>query len=122
MSYCLIVRCLIVCLSVACCLLSAVLLSAVYGGAYIFGDGYEFGLYDPTNLAKTQNVIVVAVNYRLLTFGFMALEELAKEAGGTTGNYGVQDQTVRAPYLFSSFVLLVLLLLLLRSCSCCVLT
>ena len=47
----------------------------------MFGDGYEFGLYDATNLAVSQNVIVVTVNYRLLVFGFLALDELANEAG-----------------------------------------
>ncbi len=36
---------------------------------------------DPTNLAVTQNVIVVSANYRLLSFGFLALTELLKESG-----------------------------------------
>ena len=34
--------------------------AAVYGGAYSVGDAYEFSMYDGTNLALTQNVIVVA--------------------------------------------------------------
>lgn len=66
---------------------------AVYGGGYTFGDGFEFTLYDGTHMALNENVIVVAPNYRLGSFGFMALSELAGEAGGTTGNYGLQDQT-----------------------------
>ena len=37
----------------------------------------------------------LSCSYRLLTFGFMALDELYAEAN-TTGNYGVQDQTVCA--------------------------
>jgi hypothetical protein len=31
-----------------------------------------------------------AANYRLSAFGFMALDELAAESGGTTGNYALQ--------------------------------
>jgi len=64
----------------------------IYGGGYTFGDAYEFSIYDGTNLALNENVIVVAPNYRVGSFGFMALNELANEAGGTTGNYGLQDQ------------------------------
>ncbi len=54
---------------------------SVYGGAYIFGDGYDSGRYNGTNLALSQNVIVVTINYRLQVFGFLALDELAKESG-----------------------------------------
>jgi hypothetical protein len=47
---------------VVCCLLDAegVPAVAVFGGAYIFGDAEEFGFYDGSNLATSQNVIVVA--------------------------------------------------------------
>jgi hypothetical protein len=30
------------------------------GGGYVFGDAHEFTLYDGTNLAINENVIVVA--------------------------------------------------------------
>ncbi len=35
-------------------------------------------------------LVVFAANYRLAAFGFMALDELAAESGGTTGNYALQ--------------------------------
>ena len=35
-------------------------------------------------------LVVFAANYRLSAFGFMALDELAAESGGTTGNYALQ--------------------------------
>lgn len=63
------------------------------GGAYILGDGYEFGLYDPRNLVKKQDVIIVTFNYRLHVFGFLAHPALANEdPNHSTGNYAMQDQ------------------------------
>jgi para-nitrobenzyl esterase len=65
----------------------------MYGGGYVFGDSYEFGLYDAKHIVKKHNVIVVAMNYRLGPFGFFAHPSLASENPyNTTGNYGVQDQ------------------------------
>eukprot|EP00927_Polykrikos_kofoidii_P046035 TRINITY_DN4021_c0_g1_i1.p1 TRINITY_DN4021_c0_g1~~TRINITY_DN4021_c0_g1_i1.p1 ORF type:complete len:638 (-),score=85.72 TRINITY_DN4021_c0_g1_i1:91-1923(-) len=64
----------------------------IYGGGFFVGDGYEYTLYDGTNLVKTHEYVVVTMNYRMSGFGFFALPELAAESNGTTGNYGVQDQ------------------------------
>jgi para-nitrobenzyl esterase len=36
-------------------------------------------------------VVLVTINYRLGVFGFLATSDLAKEAGGTAGNYGLMD-------------------------------
>jgi hypothetical protein len=103
----------------------------IYGGAFILGDGYEFGWYDGKAMATNHNVVsilkptcgppfrfshsslllvshahsmpprcflgqvVVAPNYRLGPFGFMALDELKSEnPSGSTGNYGLQDQVL----------------------------
>ena len=52
------------------------------------GDGRGVLVPDPTNLAVTQSVIVVSVNYRVLTFGFMALPELFKESGALNREKG----------------------------------
>jgi para-nitrobenzyl esterase len=64
----------------------------IYGGGWTLGDKYEFGLYNPTSWIQKQPHIHVAMNYRLAVFGFLALDELMKESG-TTGNYGLQDQS-----------------------------
>ena len=63
------------------------------GGAMILGDGYEFGLYDATNLAKMQQLVVVSVTFRQGPFGYMALNSLQQEdPDHSTGNAALQDQ------------------------------
>jgi len=62
-----------------------------YGGAFVLGDSIELGWYNGKNLATSQNVIVVTLNYRLGSLGFLALDELKKEQG-TGGNWGLLDQ------------------------------
>lgn len=65
----------------------------IYGGAFVFGDGYEFGLYSGFNLVKQHRVIIVTFNYRLGALGFMALDELSKtDPLHMTGNQGMADQ------------------------------
>lgn len=63
----------------------------IYGGGWNFGDNYEFGLYDATNLVSKHRYIVVAPNYRLGALGFLVHPtSVLKE--GNTGNYGLHDQ------------------------------
>ena len=65
----------------------------LFGGGYALGDGFEFGLYQGSNLAKAADAVVVAVNYRVGALGFMPHSALCNEQeDGTCGNYGVQDQ------------------------------
>lgn len=64
----------------------------IYGGAYVFGDGDEFGFYNGMNVVERHGHIVVTLNYRLFALGFLALPELAAENNGTAGNQGIQDQ------------------------------
>eukprot|EP00762_Andalucia_godoyi_P002878 ANDGO_04398.mRNA.1 Acetylcholinesterase len=73
----------------------------IYGGGYVLGDGFEFGLYDGANLADAQNIIVVTHNYRLSALGFLALPELLAESG-STGNYGVQDQRMALRFVHNA--------------------
>ena len=63
----------------------------IYGGAFIFGDGYEFGFYSGTDLVEAHGYVVVTFNYRLAGLGFLALEGLRGE-GNVTGNAGMWDQ------------------------------
>ena len=53
----------------------------IYGGAFVLGDSYEFGWYDAKNFVQKNNVIVVAVNYRVSSFGFLAHQALKEEDG-----------------------------------------
>jgi carboxylesterase type B len=67
----------------------------LHGGWFQMGDpSHEPGM-DPTELISTGglNAIVVAIEYRLNMFGFLACEELKEESGGeAVGNYGLWDQ------------------------------
>lgn len=61
----------------------------IHGGGFIAGAGSEPRYTNPALVAK--NVIVVTINYRLGVFGFLANQDLAKEAEGHSGNYGLMD-------------------------------
>src|SRR3954469_3069330 len=61
-----------------------------YGGGFNEGSG-AVPVYNGANLAK-KGLIVVNVNYRVGSLGFMAHPELTTEQGGASGNYGIQDQ------------------------------
>jgi carboxylesterase type B len=63
----------------------------IFGGGYVIGDAFEFGVYDGSHLASKYNMVIVAMNYRLSALGFFALNDLKTESG-TAGNYALQDQ------------------------------
>ncbi len=70
----------------------------VHGGGNIQGASsvpVVFGtkpLYGGSHLTNAHEVVVVTVNYRLGTLGFLALPELSAESGqGISGNYGLLD-------------------------------
>jgi len=62
---------------------------------WIHGGGYEGGgASEPRHngdFLPTKGVVLVTINYRLGIFGFLATPDLAKEAGGAAGNYGLMD-------------------------------
>jgi carboxylesterase type B len=60
----------------------------IHGGAFTGGTGSD-STFDGTNLASRGDVVVVTINYRLSTLGFLALDD-----GETNGNYGLADQTI----------------------------
>lgn len=60
----------------------------IYGGALVLGANRQ---YDPSVLARRQDVVTVAVNYRLAALGFLAHPALRAEAGGAA-NLGLLDQ------------------------------
>jgi len=61
----------------------------IHGGAYKAGAGSE--PRHNGDFLPTKGVVLVTINYRLGVFGFLATEDLAKEADGAAGNYGLLD-------------------------------
>jgi len=60
----------------------------IYGGALVLGANRQ---YDPSVLAQNQDVVTVAVNYRLAAMGFLSHPALRAQAGGAA-NLGLLDQ------------------------------
>ncbi|MFE1109101.1 carboxylesterase/lipase family protein [Streptomyces rochei] len=58
----------------------------IHGGGFSFGSGDR---EDGSLIARTNNVVVVTVNYRLGVFGFLDLPGLSRHGAG---NYGLLDQ------------------------------
>ncbi|MGD0914454.1 MAG: carboxylesterase family protein, partial [Terracidiphilus sp.] len=61
----------------------------IHGGGYSGGSGDE-PRHDGDFL-PLKGVVLVTINYRLGVFGFLATADLAKEANGSAGNYGLMD-------------------------------
>jgi len=62
---------------------------------WIHGGGYSGGgSNEPRHngdFLPLKGVVLVTINYRLGIFGFLATSDLAKEANGSAGNYGLMD-------------------------------
>jgi para-nitrobenzyl esterase len=63
---------------------------------WLHGGGYTSGsagvpVYDGTNLARKQDVVVVGINHRLNVFGYLYLAELGGEKYADSGNVGMLD-------------------------------
>jgi para-nitrobenzyl esterase len=62
---------------------------------WIHGGGYSAGsASEPRHngdFLPLRGVVLVTINYRLGVFGFLATADLAQEAGGAAGNYGLMD-------------------------------
>jgi para-nitrobenzyl esterase len=67
----------------------------IHGGALVNGAGSD---YDPSVMVADNEIIVVTINYRLGSLGFLAASVLAATAPnafqnvGDAGNYGLMDQ------------------------------
>jgi len=67
----------------------------IHGGALVNGAGSD---YDPSVMVADNNIIVVTINYRLGSLGFLAASVLTATAPnafqnvGDAGNYGFMDQ------------------------------
>jgi para-nitrobenzyl esterase len=62
----------------------------LHGGGFAGGSG-NWLLYDGTNLARKEDVVVVSVNHRLNLFGFLHLADLGGEQWAHSSNVGMQD-------------------------------
>jgi para-nitrobenzyl esterase len=62
----------------------------LHGGGFVGGSG-NWLLYDGTNLARKEDVVVVSVNHRLNLFGFLYLADLGGERWTNSGNAGMRD-------------------------------
>jgi hypothetical protein len=58
----------------------------IHGGGFTGGTGNDAGS-DGGNLASREDIVVVNINYRLSTLGFLAIP-----GTNVTGNYGIGDQ------------------------------
>ena len=62
---------------------------------WIHGGGYSGGASSEPrhngDFLPLKGVILVTINYRLGVFGFLVTKELAEEANGSAGNYGLMD-------------------------------
>jgi para-nitrobenzyl esterase len=64
----------------------------IYGGAYTGGTA-NTPMYWGDRMADEHDVVLVALNYRVGAFGFLAREDLRQEdPNQSTGNYGTLDQ------------------------------
>ncbi|KAG5220135.1 alpha/beta-hydrolase [Salix suchowensis] len=60
----------------------------IHGGAFTGGTGSD-ATFDGGSLASRGDVVLVTINYRLSTLGFLALND-----GVVNGNYGLADQII----------------------------
>ena len=63
----------------------------IHGGGFVIGSGSQ-EVYDGAALARRGNVVVVSLNYRLGSFGFLHLTDLCPEMEGVADNPGMRDQ------------------------------
>ena len=63
----------------------------LHGGGFSGGSAQELPAYDGANLAERGDVVVVSINHRLNTFGFLNLAHLGGEAYAQSGNAGMLD-------------------------------
>ena len=61
----------------------------IHGGGYAGGGSSE--PRHNGDFLPLKGVVLITINYRLGVFGFLATADLAKEANGAAGNYGLMD-------------------------------
>jgi para-nitrobenzyl esterase len=73
---------------------------------WIHGGGFAGGASSEPrhngDFLPLRGVVLVTINYRLGVFGFLATEELAREANGASGNYGLLDMVAALQWVKSN--------------------
>jgi para-nitrobenzyl esterase len=73
---------------------------------WIHGGGYSGGSGDEPrhngDFLPLKGVVLVTINYRLGVFGFLATSDLAKEADGAAGNYGMMDMVAALQWVHNN--------------------
>jgi hypothetical protein len=70
----------------------------IHGGGFTGGTGAD-PLTDGGNLASKEDLVVVSINYRLSTLGFLAIP-----GTNITGNFGIADQIVALDWVRANIV------------------
>ncbi|KAF2786461.1 acetylcholinesterase precursor, partial [Melanomma pulvis-pyrius CBS 109.77] len=68
----------------------------IHGGGFTGGSGAD-SLSDGGNLASAEDIVVVNINYRLSTLGFLAIP-----GSEISGNYGIADQIVALDWVIAN--------------------
>src|SRR5438270_10032672 len=73
---------------------------------WIHGGGFAGGASSEPrhngDFLPLKGVVLVTINYRLGVFGFLATADLAKEANGAAGNYGLMDMIAALQWVKSN--------------------
>ena len=72
----------------------------IHGGGYTGGSASE--PRHNGDFLPLKGVVLVTINYRLGVFGFLATADLAKEAGGSAGNYALMDMVAALRWVHSN--------------------
>nr|AEK77432.1 EstDL30 [uncultured bacterium] len=75
----------------------------IHGGAFSTGAG-SIGLYSGKNLATVGDVVVVTINYRLSSLGFLRLTDITDGRIPSTGAEGIADQIAALSWVRDNIV------------------
>ena len=62
----------------------------LHGGGFTSGNG-SYSIYDGANMARQHDVVMLSINHRLNSFGFLYLSEIGGPAFANASNVGILD-------------------------------
>jgi len=72
----------------------------IHGGGFVGGASSE--PRHNGDFLPLKGVVLITINYRLGVFGFLATQDLAQEANGASGNYGLLDMVAALQWVKSN--------------------